>query len=421
MGKHTTESYRKVLKAEILSMLKAGYFSQREFARNYCLARTTLQDLIYKDEELNQAYQEYKAAKNTTSGTKTIIVKSDEGTLEEALSESHVDLTEWKVDKYKIDEGRITSIWLTRKKKPVQVLESIYNKIAAGKQVVPNIVRPHIRKSAPKRQLEISLMDLHLGLMCSKGKGDSNYAPEYAGQLMMGLLDELLELSKLYGPYEKVIFPFGHDYLHIDNINKTTTKFTPQPEADEWEDTFEHGETLGLAIVEKLRKIAPVKVISVPGNHGYHSEFALARLIKAYYAGAKAKDVEVDCSHSPYKFHLYGVNLIGFEHGSAIRQQVRLASLMANECRLDGWQQARYCEWHLGDQHRKGSSKPLTFEEQGVSVEYLPGLTAPNRWHRSNSFNWQKRAGIGFVWDKTAGPISRFQVNVDNYSGRIMK
>jgi hypothetical protein len=34
-------------------------------------------------------------------------------------------------------------------------------------------------------------------------------------------------------------------------------------------------------------------------------------------------------------------------------------------------------------------------EEQGGSVEYLPGLTPPNEWHRIKSFNWQKRAGMG--------------------------
>lgn len=401
----------------------SGNFSQRKFAKRYGVSRGTVQNLIYNDAKLNEAFQNYKESKSLKGGnsTRTVIVNTKADNLEEALENSNVDLTVWKVDKFKIKDDQIEAIWLVRKTKPVQALETIYDKIASGKQVVPKYVRPRIKKATPKRELEISLMDLHLGMMCRAGAGDSTYSPEIAGELMIGLLDELIRMAKLYAPYERVIFPFGHDFLHADNINRTTTKFTPQPEADEWEDTYIHGEQLGLAIVEKLRKIAPVKVISVPGNHGYHSEFSLARLIKAFYRGAKAKDVEVDAFPSPYKFHKYGVNLIGFEHGNAIRQQVRLAALMANECRIDGWKEARFCEWHLGDQHRKGSSKPLTFEEQGVSVEYLPGLTAPNRWHKSNSFNWQKRAGMAFVWDKTAGPISRFQVNVDNYSGKIMK
>jgi hypothetical protein len=111
--------------------------------------------------------------------------------------------------------------------------------------------------------------------------------------------------------------------------------------------------------------------------------------------------------------------LIGFEHGHSIRNVVRLAALMANECRND-WAETSYREWHLGDQHRKGSAKPAMLEEQGVSVEYLPGLTPPNEWHRLKSYNWQKRAGMAFVWDYWQGLRCRFNVNIDSYTGRLM-
>ena len=93
---------------------------------------------------------------------------------------------------------------------------------------------------------------------------------------------------------------------------------------------------------------------------------------------------------------------------------------MANECR-DAWSKTVYREWHLGDQHRKGSMKPSMHEEQGVSIEYLPGLTAPNEWHRLKSFNWQKRSSLAFVWGYTSGPIARLQSNVNTYTGKIME
>lgn len=60
-------------------------------------------------------------------------------------------------------------------------------------------------------------------------------------------------------------------------------------------------------------------------------------------------NVTVDASASPYEFLHYGVNLIGFDHGHSIRQAVRPAALMANECR-QAWSQTVYREWHLGDQ-----------------------------------------------------------------------
>ncbi len=84
------------------------------------------------------------------------------------------------------------------------------------------------------------------------------------------------------------------------------------------------------------------------------------------------------------------------------------------------WQESLFCEWHLGDQHRKASAKPSTFEEQGVSVEYLPSLTPANEWHRLKGFNWQKRGGTAFVYDFASGPLARLQVNFDNYTGKHM-
>jgi hypothetical protein len=54
--------------------------------------------------------------------------------------------------------------------------------------------------------------------------------------------------------------------------------------------------------------------------------------------------VTVDASASPYKFFHYGVNLIGFDHGHSIRQAVRLAALMANECRITVYPESDKCE-----------------------------------------------------------------------------
>ena len=156
----------------------------------------------------------------------------------------------------------------------------------------------------------------------------------------------------------------------------------------------------------------------VAGNHARQSEYTLGRFLSAYYRNDK--NVTIDASASPYKFEHYGVNLIGFEHGHSIKQQVRLAALMANECR-DAWAQTVYREWHLGDQHRKGSSKPSVHEEQGVSVEFLPGLVMPNEWHRLKSFNWQKRMGMAFIWDKEAGPTMRLQANINSYTHKLMR
>jgi hypothetical protein len=363
--------------------------------------------------------------------TKSLNIK----TLDDALKAANVDISVWEVDRYVINSWEVTmgspntntgnpetytnfqvKIWLKRKQPEYQAIELLLDQISKKSLHVPVL---YSKKKHPEhlRQLELTIVDPHLGLHCFKGGSDTDWSIEKCEQMFLTMLEDLIAASAPYGPFNKIIFPFGNDFMHADNVFNTTTAGTNQPEADAWQHVYLRAEKLGIAAVEKMKLVAPIKIIVIPGNHDRHSAFTLGRILNAYYHNDQ--NVEVDCTADPYKFHKFGVNLIGFEHGHSV-QPLRLASLMANECRTTGWADARYCEWHLGDQHRKGSSKPSMHEEQGVSVEYLPGLTPPNEWHRLKAYNWQKRAGMAFVWDYDRGPIARLQVNIDNYTGEIM-
>jgi len=393
MGRNLTNKQKVALRKNIRKEIREETFSQQGFALRYKLGYHTVRRLISQDPKLNKLYKTYRekqrVEKNTnkkcSSKTKeykgqevekdfkektgTVTTRSlDIKTVEELLKVAEVDTDIWEVDRSLINSWEVT---------------------VGGRNT---------------------------------GSGDCDdidWSPDAAEKMTMEILDDLLILTASFGPFEKIVFPMGNDFLHSDNVYNTTTSFTSQPEADAWQNTFLRGELLGIAIIERMKKSAPVKIITVPGNHARHSEIALGRIFNAYYHNDK--NVEIDAGSSPYKFHNFGVNLLGFEHGHSIRQQVRLAALMANETRLNGWKEARYCEFHCGDQHRKGSGKPHMFEEQGVSIEFLPGLTPPNEWHRLHSYNWQKRAGMAFIWDYTAGCVARFQRNIDNYTGKIMR
>lgn len=469
MAINLTDNEKKALRRTIREEIKAGTFSQQGFALRKRISYHTVRRLISNLSSLDRMYKAYrkKQEQNKTtkarcsSKPKTEEYKGQEvekdykektgivttrslniKTVEELLKVAEVDTDIWEVERSLINSWEVTvggiktgtgqcetftnyqvKVWLKRVSPAVDALKELYERIKNCSPIVPLIKRPDIMdpkmNRSVNRELEISLFDLHLGLRCFKGASDLDWTPDDAEIMTMAMLDELIKLTKTFGPFERIVFPMGNDFLHTDNVYNTTTSFTSQPEADAWQNVFLRGELLGLAIVERMKEIAPVKVIVIPGNHARHSEIALGRILAAHYHNDE--NFEIDAGSSPFKFHNFGVNLLGFEHGHSIRQQVRLAALMANECRLNGWQEARYCEFHCGDQHRKGSGKPHMFEEQGVSIEFLPGLTVPNEWHRIHSYNWQKRAGMAFIWDKTAGCVARFQVNIDNYTGKIMK
>ena len=361
-------------------------------------------------------------------------------TLEGALAEGHVDTDEWEVERWVLNKWDVaasiaksdgkgghneeltaTELWQVKvwfkKRKPVErSLLGILDLIRENSPVALSVKRPAPPKGSPRRTLEISIMDPHLGLHCFPPAADKAWSLEDCEQVAMWALDGLIAAAASYFPVEQIVFPFGNDFLHADNLWHETTGGTPQPEMDAWHETYMRGERLAIAMVDRMKEIAPVQIYSIPGNHDRQSAFTLGRLLNAYYH--RDQNVAVDASPSPYKFHHYGVNLIGFEHGHSV-PTIRLAALMANEA-PEAWAATKggYREWHLGDQHRKGSGKPSVMEEQGVSVEFLPGLTPPNEWHRLKAYNWQKRGAMAWVWDYDLGPIARLQVNLNSFTGK---
>jgi hypothetical protein len=233
----------------------------------------------------------------------------------------------------------------------------------------------------------------------------------------MESVEDLLEKAKPFGPFEEVFMPFGNDFVHVDNIFHTTTAGTGQPEAESWHRVYLYAEKIAIDMVRRLLKVAPVKIYEVPGNHSRMTDFTLARVLKAQFSNCR--DVYIDASSSPYKFHKYGNSLIGYEHGHSV-SAIRLAALMAQE-RKEDWKNTEYRVWHIGDQHREGSSKPSMLEEQGVSVDFLPGLCAPNEWHRIKAFNHQKRGAMAFVYDYNEGQIARLQYNIGQNNLKLGK
>lgn len=360
-------------------------------------------------------------------------------TVDDAIARAQIDTEIWEVDKVVVNGWDITmkvktgeeekpvthqnyqiKIWLVRKvpKRVEDAVETLLNRLRKASLKTPFINKISLKKLPHRHSLEPCIFDPHYGLRCFEGGADMDYSPEECANVVLSALDEIVRLAEPYAPFEEIFLPLGNDFFHTDNVFGGTTKGTVQPEAESFLHTFIGGETLAIEMLDRLKELAPVSVYMIPGNHDRVASFMLGRVLNAYYHNDK--NIDVHAGASPFKFHQYGTNLIGYEHGASVAP-IRYAALMANEC-PEGWLASKdgYREWHCGDQHRKGSSKPSMLEEQGVSVEFLPGLCVPNEWHRLKSFNWQKRAAMGFVWDHTAGPVARLQVNIDRYINALM-
>lgn len=351
-------------------------------------------------------------------------------TAEELLLKSGIDMelyevervtiNNWEVAGAKSDNGiwktglRQIKVQLRRKRDERVAVERVIEKLETNSPIKIKMQYPKDKKQKTRRALEISIMDPHYGMQCYRGESDHNWSLEECSQMCLWAIDSLLAQAHLYGKFEEIVFPFGNDFLHHDNAMHTTTKGTLQPEGLSFQHVYENAIQLAVTMVDKLASLAPVRVIQISGNHDQQASFSLGQVLKAYYRNDA--NVTVDVSPSPYKFYRFGTNLIGFDHGHHVKA-IRLAALMAHECR-EHWANTSFREWHLGDQHRKGTGSPVIMEEQGVGVEYLPALTPPNAWHRLKGFNWQQRGAMAFVWDHDTGPVARLQVNLNSYTGK---
>lgn len=307
-------------------------------------------------------------------------------------------------------------VWCTKwtveakpKDPEIKAAESILADMKKHSRKTPRIVRAR-PKITHRKALEVDFPDVHLGLRCFTPASDVGYSPEEAVALVRSARDTLLQKAcDKFGPFEEILWFFGHDWIHCDNLQHTTTQGTAQPESDAYQTIYRTGFDLAVETVNVLKEVAPVKALVIPGNHDRTSCMTMGVAMEAYFHNDE--NVSIDASTSPYKFWKYGVNLVGSDHGHSLKAN-QLASVMAAETRSTGWADAEYCEWHLGDQHRSGQGTPIKMEEQSVSIEYLPGLTAPNEWHRLKGFNHQKRCASGFIWDYETGQEARLRAIV---------
>lgn len=337
-------------------------------------------------------------------------------TLEGALEVGGVDSKVWDVDRHVINSWEVTGkdadgefqtytnwqvkVWLKRKAPEVAAIESLLEQI---KQSAPRPakLRPP-KKVKAQRLLELSIVDVHNGLRCSYPVADAKWDMATSRKVLLDTSAKLLDRANVFGPYQEIAVPIGHDWMHIDTANGTTTSGTIQPESAEWHEVFLAGERLAIEWVMALRELAPVRVIIVPGNHDYLSGFSLGRVLYAYFRNDNR--VTVDAGPDPYKWIKWGRNLIGLTHKT--KAPVRMAALMANE-RPNAWAATNWREWHLGDQHRTGNAQPVAMEEQGVAIDFLPSIVPGNEWHRRKTLNHQRRAGTVHIWDKEEGPIAK--------------
>jgi hypothetical protein len=341
--------------------------------------------------------------------------------LEDLLVYAQVDTAVWEVERWMSNKWEVgarnpvtgeiltaplfqVKAWLKRKIAEVLQKEFAQELLQAFKTEAP---APAPVKYSPPRQgmLEIALYDSHIEKLCwgKEGGRDSNH--EIAKKVFCNGLEDLLAKSAGYKP-ELILFPVGNDFFHTDILGRTTTAGTCVDSSIGWKQAFVEGWQLLAKAIERLRLIAPVRVVVVNGNHDLQSSFHLGEVLTAWFR--QTDGVTVDNSPTQRKYVVFHKCLLGLTHGSEEKLS-NLPMLMATERPVD-WanSSAAAREIHIGHWHHQKSLNIVpAVDVSGVLVRVIPSLTPLDAWHASKGY-CSKQAAEAFFWDGEYGVTASF-------------
>jgi len=184
-------------------------------------------------------------------------------------------------------------------------------------------------------------------------------------------------LSYLGSP-EKIIFPVGNDFFNVNDGGNATKKGTHQPTYISHIDAYKIGLNLIRRCIDKARKIAPVIVPIIQGNHDEDIISILGGSLDVIYSDAE--DVEIIDNRIQRKYISYGQNLFMFDHGDKVKID-RVPAIMMHERPQEYANSSfRYC--FRGHCHHRQSHKILSVKELvDVEVHHLRALSQPSNWN----------------------------------------
>jgi hypothetical protein len=387
----------------------------KELLEDYCVRNLSVEKICLKYKIKKQDLERYRriigftrspdhrANKNKGTVSETVIT-GGRGSLDEVLKTCSIDQKLWKVEDFSVKQLSCGDfIWTVYFKKNVTEVnfEAFKQELKSLSPVCPKINYPRENKDL---LWECAIFDAHIGKLSYAPETGSNYDVKIASKIYADAVDFSIANARKF-KIEKIIFPIGQDFLHVDGKTDETTAGTRQDTDGRSTKVFVTARKLLIASIEKLKTIAPVDVICTPGNHEENSMFHLGDCLECRYWN----DENVTIFNDPRsrKYYQWGKNLIGYVHGDKTKIN-DLAVLMATESPKI-WSQTKYRYWRLGHYHHQ---KLYVDEKSGVIIEVLPSISAADSWHSTQGYTENIRGAVSSMFDKEHGLIGKFYFNL---------
>lgn len=414
----------------ILEAIAKANGNQSDAAKALGIARTTLRDRLTSIErKTGQKPMEEKAQWQETRSRDVWIIESTDSricTVDDAIAKAGVDMAVWEVDQVTVNGWDVTmKLKDGDKDKPFraqnqQIRIRLKRKVPqcqadAAAELIKRMANhaPKYPKFAPLKKisdphmLEISIFDHHFGKLAWAKETDNNYDLDIAENVFKAAVEELLQKAQAY-PLEKILFPIGQDFFHIDNPKNVTINNTPQDVDGRFAKIFETGCMACVNAIDHMIRVAPVEIVCIPGNHDRTSSWFLVKYLGAWYRNCQR--VAVNDSSRLRKYVRYGINLIGYTHGDEEKHD-SLPAIMAAEAK-DDWAATEHREWHVGHYHKRKEVRYNAMDTHvGIPVRILPSLSGTDYWHYMRGYVNNMRAAEAYLWSKKHGYSGHFSAN----------
>ena len=388
----------------------AGIVRHRE--AKLCSACAKYRQKKAVEPEGKQASESRSETASTCEITKTS--NKNVRTLEDLIEVCEIDLEAWDIERWVCNKWEMgykdrnkeadslplfqIKVWLKRRVVELATRAEILDLIDSTKKEIDRHPRTTIRRLTTTGLLfEPSIPDLHIGkLAWGKETGHDNYDTKLARQAFEEALETLIQRVSHFD-FERVVFPVGNDLLNADNMINTTTGGTPQNSDVRFQKTFTTARYMIVEAIERLRLLAPVDVVMVPGNHDQLSIWHLGDSLECYFH--KYNDVSIDNDPRQRKYYEFGKVMLMFTHGDKGSKPDYLGVVATEQPEM--WARTEFREVHCGHIH-----KVEVAEYHGLKVRVSPALCPPDAWHAEKHFVGNGRSAEAFVWSKDEGLIS---------------
>jgi hypothetical protein len=335
-------------------------------------------------------------------------------TLEDALAHAQVDLAVWAVDRYVVNRWEMgykdaanqpgtqalyqVKVWLTRRvaQPYVDACDGLMQRMAAhapayAPTTLPRTEDPHL--------LVMSLHDQHYAKLAYRREVGDDYDVLISDGLFRDAVADIIGKARGFA-IDKVLFPVGSDFVHIDSVQNTTAHGTPQDTDGRLSRAVEIASMAVVHAIDTLLQVAPVDIEFVPGNHDQTTSWHIARFLMAWYRQCDA--VSVNCEPIARKYVQYGQTLIGLTHGNSVKLD-KLPVIMATEV-PHLWAATAWREWHTGHLHSKREMQfNAVNNHDGVVVRVLPSLCQRDMYHYEHGYIGNRQAE-GYLYSHERGP-----------------